>query len=334
MCEVYNNMGVPIPSQLNLYDVRSSHAIQTLMSDLEQGELAHRLVKRLYGRTNKRDATKQIGQRVRRIERARLTADRHRLKTQTKGRGVSVKEDTDQDLDKRYHMSSTRNDPVDLYSFVCENQGDPAFNAFIPKLKDHILGRLLKRDYEGDMYGEFIDADRNTVRIAGERIYCCKTVQINYTTYDVRRDGDIINPRFYPDIMVNSPETGPNAQPFWYARVIGVFHAIVSSTHPELEVMARSRRHMDFLWVRWFGMEPGRYRHGFKFGRLPKIGFVESTDRYAFTFLDPGQAIRGAHLIPAFAEGRSSALLPAKKSAARVLNPNEQDDWLNFYVNM
>jgi hypothetical protein len=80
-------------------------------------------------------------------------------------------------------------------------------------------------------------------------------------------------------------------------------------------------------------MEPGQYRHGLLVGRLPKIGFVESTDKYAFTFLDPGQAIRGAHLIPAFAEGRSSALLPAKKSAMHVLNPNEKDDWLNFYVN-
>lgn len=47
-------------------------------------------------------------------------------------------------------------------------------------------------------------------------------------------------------------------------------------------------------------------------------------------FLDPAQAIRGAHLIPTFAEGRSSALLPARKSAARILNPNEEDDWLNF----
>jgi len=51
----------------------------------------------------------------------------------------------------------------------------------MPKLKDHILGRLLERDYEGDMYGnsEFTDDERNSVRIAGERLYRCKTVQIN-----------------------------------------------------------------------------------------------------------------------------------------------------------
>jgi hypothetical protein len=250
--------------------------------------------------------------------------------------GVSIEENTEQNMDKQYHMSNSRNDHVDLYSFVHGNQDDPVFNSFISKLKDHILGRLLRQDYEGDMYGdsEFTDDEWNTVRIAGEQIYCCKTVQLNYTTYDIRRDADSINTRTYPDIMVTSPETGPNAQPYWYARVIGIFHAIVSSTHPELEGMAWSRTHMDFLWVRWFGMEPGRYRHGIHFGRLPKIGFVESTDKYAFTFLDPRKAIRGAYLISAFAEGCSSALLPAKKSAARVLNPNKEDDWLNFYVNM
>jgi hypothetical protein len=293
-------------------------------------------VKRLYGRTNKRDATRQIGLHVRRLERAKHAADCHRLKTQSEPRGVSIEENTDQNLDKRYHMSNSRNDPVNIYSFVRENQDDPAFKGFMPKLKDHILGRLLERDYEGDMYGnsEFTDDERNSVRIAGERLYRCKTVQINYTTYDIRRDADTINTRTYPDVMVTSPETGPNAQPYWYARVIGIFHATVSSTHPELEGMAQSRTHMDFLWVRWFGVEPGRYRHGSRFGRLPKIGFVESADKYAFTFLDPAQAIRGAHLIPTFAEGRSSALLPARKSAARILNPNEEDDWLNFYVNM
>ena len=157
-------------------------------------------------------------------------------------------------------------------------------------------------------------------------------LRINYTTYDVRRDGDVINPRTYPDIMVKSPETGPQAQPYWYARVIGIFHALVSSSHPE--VQERSLRPMDFFWVRWFGMEPGRYRHGFGHARLPKIGFVEWTDKYVFTFLDPAQAIRGVHIIPAFSEERTLALLPATKSVARDLNPEDEDDWVNFYVNM
>jgi len=291
-----------------------------------KGELAHRLVKRLYGRTNKRDATKQIGQHVRRLERAQKQAEMHSINAIDNAAAM------EQDLDIRYQLSNSRKDPVNIYTYVCENQHDPAFTGFIPKLKDHLLGRLLNRDYSGDTYGEFSDEERNTVRIAGEQIYRCKTIRINYTTYDVRRDGDTINPRTYPDIMVKSPETGPHAQPFWYARVIGIFHASVSSCHPG--VTEKSTCRMDFLWVRWFGVEPGRYRHGFRYARLPKIGFVESTDEYAFTFLDPTQVIRGSHLIPAFAEGRTSALLQATKSVARVLDPDEENDWVNFYVNM
>ncbi len=132
--------------------------------------------------------------------------------------------------------------------------------------------------------------------------------------------------------MVKSPETGPQAQPYWYARVIGIFHALVSSSHKG--VQDRSLHQMDFLWVRWFGMEPGRYRHGFHYARLPKIGFVESTDQYAFTFLDPAQVIRGVHAIPAFSEGCTQDLLPVTKSIARVLNPEDEDNWMNLYINM
>jgi hypothetical protein len=156
-------------------------------------------------------------------------------------------------------------------------------------------------------------------------------MRVNYTTYDVRRDGETINPRTYPDIMVKSPETGPNGEAYWYARVISIFHAQLSSSHPGIK--ERSMQKMDVLWVRWFGRELG-HRHGSRYAHLPKIGFVESTDEYAFSFLDPTQVIRRVHIIPAFAEGRTSNLLPTTKSVARVLDPKEEDDWLNFYVGM
>jgi len=157
-------------------------------------------------------------------------------------------------------------------------------------------------------------------------------MQINYTTYDVRCDRDTINPQVYPNIMVKSPETGPNAELYWHACVIGIFHAYVSSTH--LDVQVRTLCSMDFLWVCWFGMEPSPYHHRFHHTHLPKIGFVESLDKYAFTFLDPTHVVRGAHIIPAFSAGYTSALLPVPRSVARILVPNEEDDWVNFYVNM
>ena len=86
--------------------------------------------------------------------------------------------------------------------------------------------------------------------------------------------------------------------------------------------------------MQWFSVEPGQYQHGFHLAHLPKISFMESSDEYAFTFLDPKQVIRGAHIIPTFSEGCTLTLLPATKSVARVLSPDEKDDWVNFYVNM
>ena len=209
---------------------------------------------------------------------------------------------------------------------VCNLQG------FLPKLQDHILGRLLERPSQGDTYGDFSDGERNMVHILGNKLFEVSTMTVNYTSYDVRRDYDLINPRSHPDIMVVSPDSETNdISPFWYARVLKIFHANVWTSHPD--VSDHSTQSMNILWVRWFGSEPG-YNWGFSRACLPKIGFVEWNDPFAFTFLDPAHVVRGCHLIPAFAEGRTSTLLPEGKSAARVLVAEETVDWVNFYVGM
>jgi len=154
-------------------------------------------------------------------------------------------------------------------------------------------------------------------------------LRVNYTTYDVRRDQDSMNPRTSADVMVLSPETGRRAHPFWYARVLGVFHARILHTGPS--ATNRSIQHMEFLWVRWFGIDPD-HRYGRRVARLPKIGFVPDSDPLAFGFLDPSLVLRGCHLIPAFNDGRTFDLLTASHTAARP--PDEDGDWVAFYVNM
>jgi hypothetical protein len=162
------------------------------------------------------------------------------------------------------------------------------------------------RKFDGDMHEEFTDADRNSIRFIGSKIYSVQTCRVYYTTYDLQRQCDTISPHAHPDIMLRSPVAG-GAEPYWHARVIGVYHANVWTEHPAIRD-GRNARRMDFLWVRWFGDEPG-YRSGFCRAHLPKIGFVESKDEFAFSFIDPADVIRGSHLIPAFNAGRS-ALLP------------------------
>jgi hypothetical protein len=199
---------------------------------------------------------------------------------------------------------------------------------FIPKLKDHLLGRLLNQEYDGDEH-QFSDADRNTVRIQNNRIYSAKVLRVNYTTYDVRREQDTLNPRTNSDVMVLSTNTTPGAHPYWYAHILGIFHAQILHTGPA--ATNRSLQHMEFLWVRWYGEVPG-HRWGFKAARLFKVGFIPDTDNSAFGFLDPSLVLRGCHLVPAFNDGKTVDLLRAQVTAARP--PGQSEDWQAFYVMM
>ena len=89
---------------------------------------------------------------------------------------------------------------------------------------------------------------------------------------------------------------------------------------------------MQFLWVWWLGAEPG-YRSGSRVAHLPKVGFVEATDEDTFGFLDPDLIIQGSHLIPDFNSGRTCDLL-VYNGPAVAQSPDEEDDWMNYYVKM
>ncbi|KAJ3569163.1 hypothetical protein NP233_g5228 [Leucocoprinus birnbaumii] len=143
--------------------------------------------------------------------------------------------------------------------------------------------------------------------------------------------------------MVPTPATvlaeNPKAYPFWHAQVLGVFHAEVQHTGSKSRDL--TWKTLEFLWVRWLGDEHHNdYESGRNAARLPKVGFIEDTqpgdglkDSYAFSFLDPSLVIRAAHLIPAFNGGRTSKLLSYQgKTEARA--DEENDDWVNYYVNI
>jgi hypothetical protein len=200
----------------------------------------------------------------------------------------------------------------------------------VPRLKNHLLNRILQKEYDGDE-AEFTSAERNSITFVNDRIYRHKVLRVNYTTYDLRRDQDSLNPRTHADIMLLSHEDDENAHPYWYARVLGVFHTTVQfrglASHPEIEP---DTHHLEFLWVRWFGRDL-EHRSGWKFKRLHKVGFLDSQDPAAFGFLDPKHVIRGVLLIPSFAFGRTTHLL----GPSMVRTPSEQDeDWIYYYVAM
>lgn len=196
-------------------------------------------------------------------------------------------------------------------------------------MKNHLLHRLKNLDFDRDQK-LFSDEEQNTVRILGDKFYSAKVLRVNYTTYDLRRDQDNMNPRTHCDVMVLSSETKPDSHPFWYARVLGVFHANI--LHTGSQSRNRSVQRMEFLWVRWFSVVPN-HQSGSLHARLPKIGFIPEAKSGAFGFLDPSLVLRGCHLVPAFAMGHTSELLKTvSPTAARPWG--ETNDWTHYYVIM
>lgn len=148
----------------------------------------------------------------------------------------------------------------------------------------------------------------------------------------MRRGYDTINPRTHPYIILASPESAPEVHPFWYAAVIGVFHANVQ--HVGQKSCNYRVRRMEFLWVRWMGVVPD-YSFGRRQARLPKIGFLPDSDEFAFGFVDPSLVLRGCHLIPAFEDGKTTDLLTITSGSVTEARPSgEQDDWVSYYVGM
>jgi hypothetical protein len=164
------------------------------------------------------------------------------------------------------------------------------------------------------------------VIIPNNIIYSVQTMQVYYTTYNLRCDYDTINPRTHGDVMVLSGETTPS-HPYWYACVLGIYHLEVWLNDGNKPV----KQFINVLWVRWL-VALQNYNSGIKHAHLPKVAFLEESDFDAFGFLNPGQVLWGAHLIPAFASKRGTSALRHGKSLARPTG--ELDDWEEYYVGM
>lgn len=197
---------------------------------------------------------------------------------------------------------------------------------FMQSLKDHLLSRLHGLHYDGDEQ-TFTSQQRNDVHLINfDTIVELKILRINYTTYNIQRDYNIIQTTRSDVVMTSSRD---EAHPFWYAQILCAFHIQV---HFCLGGVSHSKQSMEVLWIRWLGIEQD-HKWGFKEARLPKVGFVlDRTDHIPFGFLDPSLVICGCQLIPAFSDGRTRELLQVGPSLARL--PGKKDDWAAFYVNM
>lgn len=181
---------------------------------------------------------------------------------------------------------------------------------FLPKLKAHILPRIidiLQKEDSTLVHHKPIDnppGDPNHVFFKHNRMFTHNILRINYTTYDVRRAQDTINPKTPHCDALFLAEDGDNpdeldAHPFLYGRIIGIYHVNVVYTGPG--TLDYQPRRVEFLWVRWFEqLEP--------FGswascRLDRLCFPPLESKDAFSFVSPSDVLRGCHVIPAFSKG-------------------------------
>jgi hypothetical protein len=101
-----------------------------------QGELAHRLVKRLYKLTNKRNPAKQIGKRVRRLEmaqqaihRRKLREKQHTVHSSKAPKPPPPESDAADDSDLRYFISPSLNERKDVWGLLKSCSNDPAYKV-------------------------------------------------------------------------------------------------------------------------------------------------------------------------------------------------------------
>jgi hypothetical protein len=99
-----------------------------------QGELAHRLVKRFYQRTNKKDAIRQITRHERRYVRLRRAREAAASPRRRQAHHVSFSENDalpPSEADRHHHMSDSKNFPHHLLSFVQQPPHDPAKKVYL-----------------------------------------------------------------------------------------------------------------------------------------------------------------------------------------------------------
>jgi hypothetical protein len=117
--------------------------------------------------------------------------------------------------------------------------------------------------------------------------------------------------------------------PYWYARIIGIFHVMV--VHKGCDSTLHEPQKMEFLFFRWFGYDSDDVG-GWKARKLHQIGFIDSSNSLeGFGFINPADVVRAVHLIPCFSLSHTKELLPHSIARSAL---EQDEDWVRYYVNM
>ncbi|TBU38655.1 hypothetical protein BD309DRAFT_1083909 [Dichomitus squalens] len=144
------------------------------------------------------------------------------------------------------HIAKDQSDPVLLATWARSFTDDVALQGFISHMREHLALRL-----RTDHGSRGQHATANNIIISQDRIFRHATMQVNFTTYDLQRDQDIIHvgtPK--TGIMMHAPafdgsDSDIEGLPWTYAVVLGIYHANIV-IHDNGVVHAHR---INFLWT-------------------------------------------------------------------------------------
>ena len=159
-------------------------------------------------------------------------------------------------------------------------------------------------------------------------IHLHKLLRINYTTYDVRRDQDVVHvdtPQCNVMLLNTryTADTWSSEHPYIYGRVLGVFHANVSYAGPLPDGAQRPEyQRIDFVWVRWYQFigSAGEFA-------LDSVSPSPLSSGDALDFVNPADIIRCVHLIPRFSSGKENGTRTYSRFVAH------DDLWKEYFIN-
>ena len=208
------------------------------------------------------------------------------------------------------------------------------YQGFLRTLKDHLLPRFLHAvdpsAKDETIQDDLRHLDSSNIVFKNNRIYTHRIMRIKYTTYDTRRDEDIVHlDTSQCNVMMLNPEYsyGSAGHPFSYGKIVGILHAEVGY----VEGFGRPAQGgeydfypIEFLWIRKYKVNPAT--HDFELDQaelLPIDGTPE-----AHGFIDPLKVLRACHMIPNFKEGPRYHGGKGQSSVA-----NDGSDWKRYFIN-
>lgn len=203
-------------------------------------------------------------------------------------------------------------------------------------LKKYLLPRyvqLKRRNLDGQALEDFANRlDWANLTFKGDKLYSHKIMRLKYTTYDARRDEDVIHlDTDQCNLMLlkenYSPTSPPNrSQPFHYCKVIAMLHAEVGyagNFGRSEDGKDYTYYTMEFLWVRWYDVQEASDNLDLHQAVLRPI-----EEPGSHSFIDPLHALRACHIIPRFKDG-----LKYSDGVGKSKLVQDGSDWNRYYIN-